>query len=403
MKRALPKFSAAGLLSVGALVLVVLGFGLYYYLFAENRAEYITARDLRQLNIIRNKTEWLLTGFTSAANNWIGKMRDSSRLRSFFDRIDTRPVSGSLVSDDTLSPSGQPKNIRLAAVDNQLWLTYWEKLTSGKRRTWQELGKRIDVPLPGDPDALKDLFDVVLLTDSSGQVLYVNDISRLSLSITSIDSLRGKGGIPYPLPLATHATGVSALEIAGKSFKVFTQPLTIPASLKAENGPWLLIGLIRGDTFKSQCLKLPYDSVILFVFLISVAALSWPLVRVGFMSVSEALRPIEIFFIVLAALLGSSLVTAICADYFSIQKGLTAELDQDLRVFADRIEGHFRQELDSSIVQLRRFTRVVNAEPTGADSLVTGLLDPKSKGPHLTVYPSVTTMYQIDGNGAQVT
>jgi hypothetical protein len=402
VKRAFPKLPPSGLLSVGALVLVILAFGLYYYIVAENRAGYLTARDLRQLNVIRNKTEAILTGFAGATNNWIGRMHDSSSLRVFFDRIDGSPVSGQAVTGETPVHSSRLKNIHLAGVDNELWLTYWDTVRSGKRKNFEELGKRIRIPLPGDPEALKELFDVVVLTDSSGQALYVNDISGLSLSITSIDSLRGAGGAPYSLDLATHATGVSSLDIAGMKFKVFTQPLTIPTSLHADNAPWLILGLVRGDKFRSQCLELPYDSVILFVFLISVAALSWPLVKVGFMGVSEALRPVEVLLIVLAALLGSSLVTAIVADYFCIQSSLTAELDHDLQLFAHSIEAHFHQELDSSLTQLRMFTTVANADTAKGDTLVSGLLIPAGTRAGLAVYPSVTTMYQIDSAGAQV-
>ena len=401
-KRRLPELPPSGYLSIGALALIVAAFGVYYFVVAQNRETYLSSRELRQLRVMRDKTTAVLTGFTAAANTWIDRITDSSRYKEFFDRTVVTTLSESATSSAPNRVARRPKDIHIGGVNNELWLTYRDTVMSTPVKSVKEFGKRIAVPLPGDQDALADLFDIIMITDSSGNVLYENDVAGLSVSVTSLDSLLTRRGDPYPLDLATHFTSVSGLDIAGMNFKAFSQPLPIPSSLHAEKSPWLLLGLIRADRFRSQCLKLPYDSLIFFVFLILVALLTWPLLKVGFMSVSEELKPAEVFLMVLAGLIGSALVTALFADFFCIQISLTGESNADLRSLAGSVESHFRSELDSALIQLRLFAGAVNDPGAEKDSIRTRILDHDDTRSVLSAYPALNSLYLINSTGMQV-
>ncbi len=401
-KRRLPELPPSGYLSISALALIVAAFGVYYFVVAQNRETYLSSRELRQLRVTRDKTTAVLTGFTAAANTWIDRITDSSRYKEFFDRTVVTALSGSATSSAPDRIVRRPKDIHIGGVNNELWLTYRDTVMSTHGKSVKEFGKRIALPLPGDPDALADLFDIIMITDSSGNVLYENDIAGLSVSVTNLDSLLTRRGDPFPLDLATRFTSVSGVDLAGMSFKAFSQPLPIPSSLHAEKSPWLLLGLIRADRFRSQCLKLPYDSLIFFVFLILLALLTWPLLKVGFMSVSEELKPGEVFLMVLASLIGSALVTALFADFFCIQISLTGESNADLRSLAGSVESQFRSELDSALVQLRLFAGAINEPGTEKDSLRTSILDHDDTRAVISAYPALNSLYLIDSTGMQV-
>ncbi len=373
----------SGVLVLSILVLLI-SFGVYYYVYVENQSSYLTQRNLRQLNTVAEKTELTITGLARAFNN-----RDPGEASEsgFFD----------YVVHTTSSDTG--KGMFLKSVDNEITLVY--RARKGRDGV-KEAGKRIDVSSLTNTGALQAVFDMVLVMDTTGTILYRSQNSLHHLTILAFDTLIADDGGAVLSSRSGRATRVSTLTIAGSKYKIFSQPLRMPASLTVTNGPWVMVGLTTVDRFRKESMKISYDVLIVFVFLIFAVSLSWPLLKLLFIGPNDELRPIEVLFIILAGFLGSSLMTLLVVNFFCFKSSLVDEMNGQLASFAATVDAHLHREIVDGIAQLDSLNRTFLFASPFRGERIANILAETSTVYLPRTYPYLEMMYLVDDTGKQV-
>jgi hypothetical protein len=240
------------------------------------------------------------------------------------------------------------------------------------------------------------LFDEVLVAEQeTGRVIFQQGPS--GLNVVTLDSILNSKGGKLELKLADQSSSLADVQIAGTDYKLFLQPirLTLSASEdeKGQGLRWVVCGLTRTDHFRDETFAVSYTVLILFVFVVLLAVLSWPLLKLKLMGPKDRLRRADLGLTMLSALLGTALVTFILLDvhtYLSLEHTLDLNLEQ----LSGKIKANFQEEIAGALAQLRelnaKITTLAQEEKSGAlkelgDSIKqSGILPPASPTPALS-------------------
>jgi hypothetical protein len=237
---------------------------------------------------------------------------------------------------------------------------------------------RMDTALRLRIDELtRDFFDDVLVADDSGRVWFQfktpniqvqnvnvllwgdnrdkalpisNPAARLqgSQSSPSLQTITGSSLTPFSL--VTLASTEKSVRLAGVDYKLFVQPSRVAVKYTQNERPGdgklnlLVCGLWRADRWRSQSLELPYANIIsLILIVLPVFFLSWPFVKVTYMSPKERLRPRDGWYMMLSAVFATLLGTIIVANFY-YQNFKRSTTQQALCALATDIQRHFDSE-----------------------------------------------------------
>lgn len=216
------------------------------------------------------------------------------------------------------------------------------------------------------------LFDEVLVAEQeTGRVIFQQGSS--GLNVVTLDSILNSKGGKLELKLADQSSTLADVQVAGTDYKLFLQPirLTLSASEDEKNQGlrWVVCGLTRTDHFRDETFAVSYTVLIFFVFVVLLAVLSWPLLKLKLMGPKDRLRRADLGLTMLSALLGSALVTFILLDvhtYLSLEHAL----DRNLEQLSGKIKSNFQEEIASALLQLRelnaRIATLAQKEKSGA-------------------------------------
>src|SRR5205085_516245 len=117
---------------------------------------------------------------------------------------------------------------------------------------------------------------------------------------------------------------------------------------------WLICGFVRSDRFFSERLLISYSVIEILALLLLLVFLSFPFLKLRYMTSRERVRPADAVFLALSLLIGSSVTTIfILNGYYS----WTLEQDQDdeLKEVAREIQSDLSAELHQIREQLCEF------------------------------------------------
>jgi hypothetical protein len=225
----------------------------------------------------------------------------------------------------------------------------------------------------------ENFFDDVLIADSSGEVLYqqspsedrIKNLDGLLPSDSKPGTNSGKddsSGItglarnllasPPPgarLSALSEASREQDVNLAGTSYKMYVHPLAILLHGKQERS-LIICGLRNQKRAQSQALSLPYTYMSWGVLLVlAFLALSWPILKLVYMSPKERLPTRQVLYLIFSVLFGTVLLTLIALNlsYKQISKDRS---ERDLQKLAERIKKNVTKELQDALGTLDAMT-----------------------------------------------
>jgi len=241
------------------------------------------------------------------------------------------------------------------------------------------------------------LYDEVLVAEQeNGRVIFQHGPS--GLNVLSLDNISNSKGSKLDLKLTEQSSSLFDVQLAGTEYKLFLQPIRLGLSAtgdeKQQGLRWVVCGLTRTDHFRDKTFAVSYTVLIIFVAVVLLAFLSWPLLKLKLMGPKDKLRRADLGITALSALLGTALATFVLLDVHTYAS-LERTLDDKLGELSENIKANFQKEVAAAISELRELTAKLKgqaqSEQSGAlkdfaDSMKSPGVDTKGKGnPSLAV------------------
>lgn len=209
------------------------------------------------------------------------------------------------------------------------------------------------------------LFDEVLVAEQeTGRVIFERGPS--GLNVVALDSLLNDKGVKLELKLSEQSSSAVNVQIAGTDYKLFLQPVRLTVFAKDDKDGqgvrWVVCGLTRNDHFRDETFAVSYTVLIFFVFGVSMAILSWPLLKLKLMGPKDRLRRADLGLTVVSALLGTAAITFLLLDLHTYVS-LEDTLDRHLGDFSTKIKSNFQGELRNALAQLAKLNEDISALP----------------------------------------
>jgi hypothetical protein len=316
-------------------VVLLLGFllalGGYYFLYAQKKTTYLVGRNFRLLatmgDEVRDSVQSYAKFLESQGNEKIKGLET-------FNCPEKRPGSGSL--------------IQLAKPENPIEIAVFNKGLCA-RLAPDQIFKPIF-----DPSS-KGTFDRVLLARENGEVFFQSGASDLRIS--RLDPLIEKSGAKDSKPTDTvfAAASYRDVEIGGKKYKLFIQPVDLPIGTSFAGGAhetWLLCGLVTADKFVYKSLAVPSTLLLVILAGLLLAALSWPLVRLRLIGERQRVRVFDVLLLGICSLLGVAILTLFLLDVHAYAE-LQDAAEEQLRVFADQMAENITLEIKAAHLQIQ--------------------------------------------------
>ena len=199
------------------------------------------------------------------------------------------------------------------------------------------------------------LFDeVVVAEQETGRVIF--ERGPAGLKVVTLDSLLNNKGGKLDLKLADQSSSLADVQIAGADYKLFLQPVRLTLSAATDDNRsgvrWVVCGLTRTDHFRDATFAVSYTLLIILAFVVSLAVLSWPLLKLKLMGAKDRVRHADLVLTLFSALVGTALVTFILLDLHTYLS-LNDAADRHLEKLSEDIKSNFQKELVSALGQLR--------------------------------------------------
>lgn len=207
------------------------------------------------------------------------------------------------------------------------------------------------------PILSREIFDDVLVTRSSGEVIFQK--GGKEISATDLETLSDPRGKSYKLTDLIHTSNTAAASFGGTHYKLFIQPLQLflqnPPGENASNAPeyveWSLCALVANERFRAETHAISYNFIIIFLLLALLTAISWPLLKIWKIGPQDRLRTSDVLFLALSVVVGAALLTVSVLDW-RFYRNYKQELDRQLQDFSAEVSANFRAELERGIAQL---------------------------------------------------
>jgi hypothetical protein len=221
-------------------------------------------------------------------------------------------------------------------------------------------------------DPSREPFDAVLLVDSTGEVIYQHgppeiSVHHLDLLPTAArppkpqgeDKTAGAAQDREPQALMGSSRELDR-EVAGRGFKVFVQPVTLPFRGDAEERTeatkdphqlWFICGLVSKEKNLRESLAVSPNYLAAAVGALLLCLLSWPLLKFKLLGERQRVRVADMLIAALCSLLGVCLVTLLLLGLYHRHE-LERLADRQVETFASRMAANLDREVRSAYLQL---------------------------------------------------
>lgn len=274
-------------------------------------------------------------------------------------------------------------------------------------------------------------FDVLLVADESGNVLYsirppgqsstllyrdpddegerdesaaapAEETRASSIAITKLSALQRSAGWrkKEKLDLTSLTTTTKHLDVTldDDAYVLFTQPYavsTAESSLDGKPKQWIIGGLVSESRFRYDVMLVSGTVTLLAIAVALLAICCWPFLRIALMDPREALTITDVVLIVICTIVGAAVLTLALLDVFAYRR-LTQSADEQLKRFADGINEDFGRDVARGMVVLQRLAELTKDMPEGQHAFS------EEVGKAAATYPYIDTAFWVDPNGRQV-
>ena len=291
-------------------------------------------------------------------------------------------------------------------------------------------------------------FDVVLLADAKGQILFSlrtpppassllgnedgfddddDDLtgrnaerlrgqirakkereSGATLSITNLGALYEKKGwreyTPLKPPSLLESTRQSRVLLGDDEYLLFTQPYTFAyksASIGNETKQLIVCGLVAAPRFRYSVTAVSVSVVFIAVGIALLALCCWPFLRIALIHPGEELTLTDVALLVICTAVGACVLTLGVLDVFAY-RALGKRSDEQLEQFSQRIVDDFAGNVRRAMDVLGKADKGVAVPPKYAEK-VSRPLPLSLTAPNVVKdYPYVDAVLWMDGGGQQL-
>ncbi len=313
------------LLAVLVFSLVVGLSAAYFFLHVEPRREYMIELELRRLDAIADRIDAQIADYRQL----VGNGGTAPRLEMIEPELPPKPASRkpAIVKEDF-------------AADGRWFVFYDSDVPRARVRAGDVV----------EPALEKHQFDKLILANAKGLILHQTGRGDLQLrTLAALDGLDKDG-----LERISRSTGTHDVEVSGRKYKLFFQPL---------EGDWVLCGLMRTRALQMESFRIPADVIILLVGGLLLALLALPFLKLVTIGREERLRSIDGLLAALCALIGVSVLSILLLDRI-VYKQLNRVADGQL----ERLAGRVHEDLTRELASAREDLASLNEQALKADA-----------------------------------
>jgi hypothetical protein len=433
------------------LFILCVAFAGYYMYWVPSRQRLLDDRSFRYLKTLSDQIRLTANTYDKMLDNALAsgvivhsKEATRTNLDTFLKNVAPQLVLADVAgSNQVLGNDGyaDPPKIAVLADEGTHFLYFGfryqpEDEAEDKRILW---GKTFDFAVRTDLDQLingllgaPDLnpFDVVLISQGDGRVIYQNSLSGIEVSeIKKLEDasgdVKGKERKQFDNAWLSPASRLEEVWIAGARYRLYSQPLQVgflPAKQSAGIAEsWVLCGLVRADRFRSESQLIPYSYILSMLAAILLAAASYPFLRLYLSSPGERLRARDVTLIAVIAFFVAAGLTIILADIYVWNRSFGPAAERDMAKLARAINANFQREQAAALSALDKMNALQRAEESNGEIQVIysggkGTCDPPSacevdilqdddekvkKSSAIEPYPYLLYAFWSDSNGKQ--
>jgi hypothetical protein len=205
-------------------------------------------------------------------------------------------------------------------------------------------------------------FDDVLILDDQSTVIYMRNqymnkgIENNFRALNIKEMLNDRGSQPGENKNQEEGyTRLLDIKIAGSVYKFFLQPIPLrflqlkPGSGNAKN--WQIAGVLSANTFSRRSREIPINFLLLFIFLLSLAFIAYPMVKILLIGPWERIRIRDVCFLALSLAVGVPIIifSILTISHYQAAK---VNLEKDFKNLANNINKRFTNEIQSAYDQL---------------------------------------------------
>jgi hypothetical protein len=383
MERDYFKLRRYHILAVTLLALLIPFCGAYLY-YVTSQKTYFTNQNFRLLavmsNQIKSKIENLSSSLWHVSNpdskqvwiwNQAARKKDNQEtledVKKLFRIAEITSADVTINADIIKSQSGSPQHFEAGQDVKRSRLKFDFVVQPNDRGDRVKIHAETNLNELIGPFVSQDGFDEVLGTPSGfdeifvanqecGAVVFQRTPSQLSL--LTLTSLLDKGG----KKIEFNSSGLHDVQLAGIDYKLFVHPFQVFLSERTVSNDdppiikWALCGLMRADHFRSGSLAISYTIILVFIFLVLMVALGWPILKLRFMGPKDRLRAADVYFLSVSTLMGSAVLTFFLLDLYAYTT-LQEQMDDQLKMFAEKINNNLKKEIGLALDELDRLNR----------------------------------------------
>ncbi len=394
----------------GIIAIVLLGltiaFGLCSYLYVTRESQYLTERNLRELNRLDSVLKARIENYTNKVlPNLVAKAAKDYQNHSPLCDVEAAEHPGKSAAPDAdlftsyllcaMKPAPnlglvgkavftpQPISAPQASVDPRqeddafnIYIAY--KGPEGQERgvSFRAVLRMEDLLRGHRGDVFDDLFiaslDKSLDKSKDGRVIFQRATGELRLdelpplNETSGKSAAGQSDMPGgSSPPKVAASGVFPVRLGGTDYKLFIHPLRLVLlGGTASNTEWALCALVTAARFRQESWAISNPLLLLFLFAFALVITGYPLLKLWGLGPTEQLGKADALLACVSVLMVSSLLTYFLLDVYAYRH-LQKELDGQLREFAHNIQEHFAGELQQLCKMLNDMNHAMAPESSG--------------------------------------
>ncbi len=392
------------------LLVLLLAFGVFYFVYVSARFDYFTQRNFSLLGELSHQLSFQIEIYRDVLERAARKEggEDGNEAQSI-----TKAVQGAIELIPALKPAPVPEGNNEHVIVREVKgekpkAPFTLELRQEKGESWlaliyegptsrEDYAAVISVKTAFrdllEPFVSREVFDdVFVAAKDDGYVVFQRNEIGLSNVVFDVAAAGGKKEGQKTEPDGSKVTSQSIrvleLTLAGAEYKLFLKsfrlpwPIRLPNSEKATTD-LVVGGLVRAQRFQSESLAISYTVLLIFIFVVVMTLLAWPFLKLLSMGPAERVNTFDVVFLAFSALIGSVLLTFFLLDVYAYQ-GLAAQRDRQLKEFAEAIVANVEAELEKVYDQLHAFNQSVELSDDRKDGKRTAIL---TNGPIPTSYP----------------
>jgi hypothetical protein len=401
------------LLTILFIVLVV--FGLDYFVSVKAKQDYLDLRNTRLLVRLANQITSQVHAVQTVADNQIDP-RDSSFSGSLITNLnDLIPgvrwiQAGEPVSGEYRPAYAYPSFI--APQDSIQLLVHYLRTVDGRKTLHLvfDIGG-LDVMIAQLRNTDRIFHEIAFVRLSDGVVI---ESSEGAHGLLRFDSIPGVNGITIMRSQMGNGDQVGLMTVAGEEHRLYVHPLNAAGGLPTgpESESWAICGLVESKDFHDTSLAISFISLVMLALIAVLIFLCWPLLKLKLTDRGDSIRLSEVIGIGLSVVFGACVITFLTACVL-LKLASTDRLDSQLRSLGTETAARFVTEVDSLSQTLESLTQEYAGlwSPRGGrGGMSFSLFDAQTGRTRLrapaklesTLYPFFDQFYAVNSHGDQL-